>query len=254
MSEQTDKVWAEHLTKIAADFPYPQTPPIAQQVQRKQSQPALPPVYRQRRRWATRWGWATAVVILLVLLLSLLAIPPVRAAILEFIQIGAVKIFNTPPAQPAPTEPLQKLSLGDIGTEITLAEAQEIMPLLMPTVSNYAVVPDAVYQQALNEREAVITLVWFGNEARPQIALTQIGIPSFGIKWASGEQIVETAVNDLPAVWIEGPHLFSFAEFAFSDFVTVDAQVLLWTEGNNTLRLEGDLTQAEAVGIAESLR
>ncbi len=248
MSEQTDKVWAEHLTTIAADFPYPQTPPIAQRLQKKHSSAKPAPDYGQRRHWAT------AVAIVLVLLLSLLAIPPVRAAIIEFIQIGAIKIFDVPSAQPTLTEPLQKLSLGDIGTEITLAEAQDIMPLLMPTIPNYAAAPDAIYRQTLNEREAVITLVWYGNDARPQIALTQIGIPSFGIKWASGEQVTATAVNDLPAVWIEGPHLFSFAEFAFSDFVTIDSQVLLWTAGDNTLRLEGDLTLAEAVDIAESLR
>ncbi len=248
MSEQTDKVWAEHLTTIAADFQYPHTPPIARHIQQKQTVSGKSLGTQHRRRWAT------AVAVVLVLLLSLLALPPVRAAILEFIQIGAVKIFNTSPSQPAPTESLQKLSLGDIGTEITLAEAQDSMPLLLPTVPAYAVAPDAVYQQALNASEAVITLVWFGNEERAQIALTQIGIPSFGIKWANGEQIAETAVNDTPAVWIEGPHLFSFAEFAFSDFVTIDTQVLLWTAGDTTLRLEGDLTQAEAVDIAESLR
>ena len=248
MSEQTDKVWAEHLTKMAADFPYPPTPSIAQWMQRKQPPSTPLPVYSRR------WRWATAVVGLLVLMLSLLAIPPVRAAVIEFIQIGAIKIFDAPPLQPVPTESQQKLSLSDIGTEVTLAQAQEIMPLLMPAVPRFAEAPNVVYQQMLNEREAVFTLVWYGNDDRPQIALTQIGIPSFGIKWASGEQITETAVNDMPAVWIEGPHLFSFAEFAFSDFVTIDTQVLLWTAGNNTLRLEGDLTQAEAVDIAESLR
>src|SRR5512143_310245 len=88
----------EHDLREAGRFlPYPPTPELAAQVMRLISRRAV------RRRFSPRWAWALAS--LLVLLGALMLVPPARAAILDFIQIGVVRIFrgpNPPPAQ-APT-------------------------------------------------------------------------------------------------------------------------------------------------------
>ncbi|MCB9103657.1 MAG: hypothetical protein H6633_05345 [Anaerolineales bacterium] len=50
--------------------------------------------------WSYRWGWAAVTVG--IILLGVLAVPPVRAALVEMLQLGAVRIFLTEPT-PIPT-------------------------------------------------------------------------------------------------------------------------------------------------------
>src|SRR5512143_172158 len=88
----------EHDLREAGRFlPYPPTPQLAARVMRLMSGRAV------RRRLSPRWAWAVAS--LVVLLGALMLVPPARAAILDFIQIGVVRIFRgpNPPPEQAPT-------------------------------------------------------------------------------------------------------------------------------------------------------
>src|SRR5512133_2012381 len=83
------------LRSIAGGMKYPLTPDIAGSVAaRLRTSP--------RSRFVNR-TFARSLVLVVVLLLSLMLIPPVRAAVLEFIQIGVVRIFPRETAVPAPT-------------------------------------------------------------------------------------------------------------------------------------------------------
>src|SRR5579859_850647 len=85
--------WAERLTLTARAFPYPPTPKLSTIASQAR---AARPAPRLRR-------WQIAVLALALIVLGLLAVPPVRAGVVRFIQIGVVRIFVGPAtASPAP--------------------------------------------------------------------------------------------------------------------------------------------------------
>ncbi len=93
MSENPHQQTEARLIAIARAFPYPPTPDISQAVMRRLAEfPSLP---RHSPR-ARRLAWAA--VGLLLLMSALMAVPPVRAQILEFIQMGVVRILLAQPA------------------------------------------------------------------------------------------------------------------------------------------------------------
>src|SRR5688572_2859505 len=134
------------LQLISKGLDYPSTPDISASVMKN----ILPATHK--RFMPRRLAWSLTII--LILFLSLFAIPPVRAAILEFIQIGIVKIFpqnieptseSVPTITPAPSMlPLLEAIIG----ETTFEEAQEKVdyPILLPLnfgEPNYVYVYDA---------------------------------------------------------------------------------------------------------------
>ena len=91
MSELEREIFEQRLISIAKGLDYPRTPDIATAVMTRVRPSARSRFISRRLPWS--------LTIMLVLVSSLLSIPTARAAILEFIQIGIVRIF------PRPTEP-----------------------------------------------------------------------------------------------------------------------------------------------------
>ncbi|MGD8626434.1 MAG: hypothetical protein PVJ34_17980, partial [Anaerolineae bacterium] len=125
MNEQTDSMWAEKVRSTASAFAYPPTPDVAAAEQRRLAARAAP-ARRRRRRLA--WGMAVALA-LVVLLGGLLAVPQVRAAVLEALNLGAIRVLlgeptPTPAAKTAEAGPTVLPSLLDLAGETTLAEAE----------------------------------------------------------------------------------------------------------------------------------
>jgi hypothetical protein len=91
----------ERLRLAGASLSYPPTPDIISRVRRQLSGQVKPQSTHLRRL-----VWATVLVV--VLMFGLLAVPGVRAQVLEFLQIGIVRIFlvePTPtPDSPSPTQ------------------------------------------------------------------------------------------------------------------------------------------------------
>ncbi len=241
--------WETRLRQIAGAFPYPPTPSI-----RALTTPPGP-----RRPWR-RLAWAVAAILLVVA--GLLAVPQVRAAVAEFLQLGAIRIFQTPsPATVFPAEeknPTPVTSLLDLAGETSLAEARERLtfPLRLPTYPPDLGPPDRVFRQDLGG--PVVVLAWLDPEQpeRVQLSLHQLSPGTFAEKGDPGH-IQETIVNGRPAYWTEGPYLLQFRrgnETQFDLRRLVQGHVLLWTEGEITYRLETDLPLNEAIKIAESLR
>jgi hypothetical protein len=241
MTDKMSDSWPEEIRETAVHFSYPPTPDIAGAVQQRLQPQFAPP---------RKWRWAVAMVVLLLLLsASLLAIPPVRAAVFEWLKIGAIEVFVVEEV-PA-VETAVPLSILDLGEAMPLEEAQTIFPepLRLPTAWE----PDSmVYSQQFLGRLPTISMQWQTSDGIP-VTLSQIAAPYLGMKWASGEQVVETAVHGETAVWIEGPHPLQFRTGDFDMQLTIPSNVLIWTEGTITYRLEGQLTLDEAVHLAESL-
>lgn len=255
MENSGQEAWERPLRQTAAGFVYPPTPDIASQIaQRTAQQEISRPVtgYRPIRLVAG----ALAVIILLLGLA--LAIPPVRAAVLEFFQIGAIGFLVG--EEPEVTEPSAGPFLLDLAGATTLAEAAQAVDfeVLLPTYPAELGPTDQVYLQELAEPAAgdqVVVLVWLDPDQPDEalLSLYEINLPFYGIKQASIEILQETSVAGQPAFWVQGPHQIQLAGGDHQDWFFVEGNVLIWTEGEMTYRLESGLSLEEARRIAESL-
>ncbi len=104
MSEQSFELLETSLQAAAHDFPYPLTPDIARAVRQRL---AMEPRQAAMRRMRLAWAAAIAVLILA----GLLAVPQVRAAVLEALRIGAIRIFLTEPTPTSPRSRRRRLRL-----------------------------------------------------------------------------------------------------------------------------------------------
>ena len=241
MTDKLTDPWPEHVKQTAVHFSYPPTPDIADTVQQRlQPQPTV----------NKQWCWAVALALFVVLLAaSLLAIPPVRAAVMEWLRIGAIEIFLVEEL-PA-LETAVPISVIDLGEPLSFSEAQTIFPHLLYQPPGLEA-DSMVYSQQFLGQLPAITMQWQTADG-VVVTLSQIAAPYLGMKWASGGQVVETAVSGKTAVWIEGAHPLQLRTGDFDMQLIVDSNVLIWSEGDVTYRLEGQLTQDDAIQLAESL-
>lgn len=261
MSKQSFEQWEARIEEIAGGLPYPPTPDIAAEIKGQ-----LRATSKPTRATPSPWRLAgTAVVVLFIVMAGLLAVPQVRAAVVEFLQLGAVRIFLTEPTPTAtalrptaaPNVPPTATPLAstlDLAGETTLAEAQAQIdfPIRLPTSPADLGAPDRVYLQDLGG--PLIILVWLKPDKPEQVQLSlhQFGSGSFAGKSAP-RLIEETTVKGQPALWMEGAHLLQLPNGDYVQRRLVEGNVLVWVEEDITYRLETELSLDEAVQIAESL-
>jgi hypothetical protein len=220
---------------------------------------------------------AWSLTLVLILLLSLMLIPPARAAILDFIQIGIVRIFPRPAETPvettgtaspdtlSPATATPYLSaypllddLNRIAGERTLAEAQDMvspfyairLPAYPPGLGD----PDHVFVQDADG--SMTFLLWLNPDDPNTVFLSLYIVPegSWAIHKAQPVALQETRVNGRLAVWAVGPYPLWLTNGDLEFTRLIDGQVLIWTEGGITYRLETALPLEEAIKIAESLQ
>ena len=215
-----------------------------------------------------RLAWALAG--LAVLGLASLAVPQVRAGLLEFLQVGVVRVFLvTPtPTAPLPTalatappptpEPTLLPSLLNLAGHTTLAEARQAVdfPLRLPAYPADLGPPDDVFVQDLDG--SAVVLVW-RHPARPdrvRLSLHYLTSSIIGFKGVKEPPtaIEITSVNGREALWTSGGYVIQIKSGDWDFRRLIEGHVLIWTEGDLTLRLETDLPLDEAVRLAESLR
>lgn len=253
----------KQLRSITAEMEYPHTPDIAGSVMPHLSPSTRPRLFSRTVAWS--------LTMLLMLLSSLMLIPPARAAIIEFIQIGIVRIFPAPIESPAIATP-ESISpvtatpaaqsstlttfLDQIAGETKLANAQEIVahPLLLPTYPAELGLPDHVYVQNANGFMAI--LVWVDAQQPEHVSLSLHFIPtgSWMIEKVQPTLIQETEVNGQRAIWAAGPYPLLLRNGDIEFMRLVDGHVLIWEQDGVTYRLETNLALEEAVKIAESLQ
>ena len=170
----TDMEFENQLRAIASGMEYPRTPDIAGSMMTRIHTFPSPYGRGARGEGSTRFfsrKLVWSLTILLMLISSLALIPPVRAAIIEFIQIGVVQIFPrsvqpTPEAIRTVTPPVATPEasliplLDEIAGRTTLANAQQIADyqILLPTYPTELGQPDHVYVQ--DAEGAMTILVW----------------------------------------------------------------------------------------------
>jgi len=273
-----DAAFEQHIQEIAGQMTYPPTPDLAATLARPVG--ALRPALSARR-------WALAALGLLVVIAALMAVPPVRAAVLEFIRIGAVRILvGEPTVTPVPTSmplpprsgvaPIPQLPVtatsagpqttGDLADlsrlygETTLEAARAVFhhPIKLPTYPPDLGRPDRVYRQ--NYDQGLIILVWLQPGDPRQVRMSLHIITDDTIIYKFEPKIIQsTTVNGEKAVWLEGPYPLMVTGPSANDMVISRLMVgksLVWAEASTglTYRLESDLTLDEAIKVAESIK
>ena len=266
MDELQPELFEEQLRSLSQGLAYPRTPDIAGSVMAR--------VHSAARPWPISRQLAWSLTIILILFSSLMLIPPARAAIIEFIQIGVVRIFRAEPtplappnqeipstmvpitATPIPTsQPLIPI-LEKLAGEMTLEEAQKTVnyPILLPSYPPDIGQPDHIFVQ---EAEGKMTiLVWIDPQKPTQVLMSLHLIPagSWAIDKFDPALVQETSINGQRAIWAVGPYPLRIRNGDLQYMRLIDGHVLIWTDEDITYRLETDLSLEEALKVAESLQ
>jgi hypothetical protein len=265
MTELQQELFEQQLSSLAKGLDYPRTPDIAGSVM-KRLRPSTRP-----RLVSRRFAWTLTVI--LILFSSLMLIPPARAAILEFIQIGIVRIFRAeptpvvPPQQEFPTtmipvtatsaptsQPLIPV-LERLAGEQTLEEAEQMVSysILLPSYPPDLGEPDRVFVQDADGDMTILIWIDPGQPSQVLMSLHMIPPGSWAVDKMHPALVQETTVNGQRAIWAVGPYPIRFSNGNLDFVRLVEGHVLIWTEGEVTYRLETELDLEEAIKVAESL-
>lgn len=207
------------------------------------------------RRAAPRRRLVLALAALVIAaLLATLVIPDARSALLRFLQIGGDRIElvdELPAIEPSPPE--LELMLGQ---RVSLGEARHLVTFDLLELEEE---PDSIY---LGERDTVWFLYGRPDAVRLLVAQTpalRVDEPFILKKLASaGTSVEPVTVRGARAYFLSGePHAVLLLDefgFAVEETARLARDVLVWEEDGRTVRLEGALTKAEALELAESLR
>jgi hypothetical protein len=231
------------LTQLGRALDLPEPPDLAPAVRRRIAEVPRAPFWRRR-------ALLVAVAAVLVAIGAVMAVPPARSAILDFFGIGSAEIRLVDELPAVESGPL------DVGEPTTLDAARDRVPGLLEPHGDDVEKPDHVYTVGSGPSTPV-TFVW-GDSERPRLLLTQVrGRVHFEKLFMGGTGVVLTDVNGADAAWIEGdPHVV----FVETDGGGIDLpgrlarNTLVWSRGPVTLRLEGELSRADAERIARTVR
>lgn len=278
-SGMTEAKLENRLRRAAAALPYPETPDLAAR-ERKRLVDAgrLTPSRKPGRL-------AVGLALVIILLAAAFLVSPVRARVLDWIRLGAVRIFfnqpvptatlpppsGTPspsgtlspagalsPAAASTLEPTPTFlkSVLNIGGETTLLKAQQQVDFTIQIPAYPADLgdPDHVFLQGMNG--PVVVLVWMDRDqpekVRMSLSETSSDRPVFE-KYAP-KSVQETRVNGHEAVWVDGEYFLVMRDGdATMTRLITQGHTLIWTSGEMTFRLETDVDLETAVRIAQSI-
>jgi hypothetical protein len=208
--------------------------------------PRRPPVPRSPILRSPVLRYAAALLILLVTGV-IIAVPPVRAAVLEFFRIGGVEIHQGPgPALPtSPTLPRQTID--------DLAEAQRLTGLRV-TVPDQLGPPDDI---VVIERR-VVSLVYRPTADHPAVQLDVFNgrLDPLFAKYLRVEGIRQVDLGGTAGWLIPGPHEVIYIDDEGRqrrESARLATNTLIWQRDGATYRLEADLPPDQLATIAASL-
>ena len=279
MNENSHPSPEERLRGIAGQFRYPPTPDVVKAVTKRFEIGSRP-----RAKMRSAWVMTSLLVLLLVVLF---AVPGVRAEIVRFFQVGAVRILPATPTQPVevhlpqvpttatpmailPTtatpqstttplgpkyEPPYSVSMAGLAGETTLAGARSNLPfkIRLPEYPADLGAPDRVF---LQEDGQMVILVWTdpNDSQKALLSLYEIGPGSVIIQKFEPRVVRETQVNGQYAVWVQGPYMLQLANGMYDFRRLVEGNTLIWEEDKITYRLESNQSLEDTIKVAESLK
>jgi len=227
----------QRLADLAVEWP--ETPDVAPRVRaRLEAEPV-----RRRRLWPR-------IAVPIAVLALVAAVPPARSTVLDWLGLGAVKIERVPEA-PTPAPTTTPLDLGERVPRSALVPA-ELGP------------PEAVYRAG-----DVVTLLYRPRDGLPESENTGAGAllsliagrtnADFIRKLAGPDTTIErVTVAGEPGYWLAGAAHGLLYEDVSGGVREAPARLagntLVWRRGEQTLRLEADITKERALEIARSVR
>ena len=236
------------LRGLALEIRYPPTPDLAGSVRRRLDAGGLPAPMPWRSAWRLiRRSSLAALVALLVLVGAVMAVGGgLRGLSILFVDSSPPPVGDT----------------LELGTTVTLAEAQADAPfgVLVPTGEigepDEVYVDDAgavyrvslVYRSETDAASADMLITQFRARTDQEVAVKELG-PRVTVE--------PIHVRGDPGFWISGqPHVLVYLDPSgrpFEDAVRLVGDVLVWQNGEVTLRLEGAESREAALRIAESM-
>jgi len=227
-----DDEFEDKISRIARGFSYPPTPSIT----------------LRRTRFVPRF--APALLLAVIIAACILSAPTVYAGVITLLRIGSEEIIVSTDVPAPPALPIQ---LQDLPGATTLAEAKVSFPLRLRRPELYPL-PDKVY---VLDRGEIVVMVWLDPADPDGIrAVLYQATPEGYIFKAADTDLEEVYVNGYTGLWSTGSQWVQLGEryhIRNPIVVGVDDNVLIWFMGNVTYRLEGDLSQEEALEVGNSL-
>jgi hypothetical protein len=264
----------ERLADLATAVAWPPTPALAGRVMRYlPAKVGAPPAAGPRDGWRralARNRWARAAAAVIFVLALALAYTPSREAVADWVNLHLQLIHEAHPPQPSPLPPGpigHRLGLGG-RSSLTAAQARVVWHVEVPSSLG---APDEVYLQEPPAGPPLgeVSLV-FG--PRPGIAVapqTGAGVLIteargrvdqllFGKIVGPGTTVTDVSVAGHAGYWISGqPHDFFFFDAdgnGRAETLRLAANTLIFDDNGTVVRIEGNLTEAQALAIAASLR
>ncbi len=243
------------LTELGRRIAFPPTPQLALLVGPRLSQP-------QPRPLVTRWriALASAVAILAVVF----GVPPVRTAIAHWLGIQGVVITPVTSLPATPTShPKSGLNLGQ-PTSLPAARLAAGFPVLLPQSLG---APDAVYTRS--DVGPVVSLAYAPRAGLPQSGETGLGLLITEFRGSTNPQLIQkfvlpgtsvtpVTVNGGSGFWLDhAPHELAYElpdGSIDADSLRLAGPALVFERGDVTIRIEGNLSEAQALAIAGTLR
>ena len=204
-----------------------------------------------RRPFQWRRGVALALALVALAIGAAFAVPQARTAILDFFHLGGATVERVETLPHA----VERSQAGGFGTPLSRADAERILGFRLALPPFHGAGPRRVY--VIGDSVGTVFVRWKDH----RVALSEF--TSFGTqglkKLAVNATVIDPVdVNGRAGLWITGaPHTLTYFErdTGFQQrTVLIRGNVLLWLHGSLTLRLEGHLTQAQAIDLARRIR
>jgi hypothetical protein len=245
-----EETLAVALRDAGRDLAYPPTPPISRGVvarleaeRERHTRPRFPAV--------SLWSRRRVLALVAVGVIGLLAL-----AFAARLVIGAAEIRVQPGVTPS-GPPLGPDALGN-PVPVERVEQQVGFMLRVPA----GPLPDEAYVFVSAGGDGAL-LAWGAGDRYPSLPGTPWGLILVELRTDEGslvkdvgsfEDVQEVQVGGRAAFWIEAPHELHVITDEGSETFRVDGNVLIWTQGAVTYRLETSLELPESVALAESFR
>lgn len=235
------------LRALGGQLAFPATPDLVTAVRARTAEP------RRRFAGAVR-PLAIVLAVLAVAIAIAFAVPAARSAILHAFGIGGIRVQLV---DRLPEHPLGRARIPGRPTTLEAARAAVAFDFRVPAADGFDD-PDEVYVG--REVPGGVVFLVYGSAQRPRALLT--AFEANGLQYASknagrGTLVRSVSVGGHAGVWLEGaPHLFYFLDRSGKfrgGTLRLATNTLVWRRGAITYRLEGHLTLAQALDVANSL-
>jgi hypothetical protein len=228
------------LRELGHELAYPPEPELA------------PVVLARLRRRPFPWRRAAAITLaaVAIAIVAAFAVPQARSAILRWFHLRGVSVEQVETLPPA----VERSQAGGLGRAVSRNEAERELGvrLALPPIAGGE--PKRVY--VLAGAFATVILRDHGHA----LLLSEFRATRYDLlkKLVSSKSVIEPAtVDGARGLWLEGPpHTLTYVDRLGElreKTVRIHGNVLLWTRGELTLRLEGKVTKAQALQLARRI-